>query len=321
MLLAPYEDNLGGMGMRTLKGILFAGLLGIFFIAIKGFGGAIKGACLPYAASLFVTSFGLLKGLYTGLFATAIIQSSSVVTSLAVSVASENVLPFAGAVGIVLGANIGTTITSVIVAVIGWQAYKTVWKVVFFQIFFNLVTVGVVLPLEYFTGIFGKTSLFLASKIPMGTVSNNIIPAIKTTSGLSVIVYLLLIILSIYLLTNITKGVLGDLIQNSVTAVRDKPFFVIFIFGLFSTCVVQSSSVINSFVILLAMTCPPVISFNLVMGITLGANLGTTFTALLASLAGTETGMAIAFVHILINLVGCVIFYTLRKPLKRLWGK
>jgi sodium-dependent phosphate cotransporter len=80
--------------------------------------------------------------------------------------------------------------------------------------------------------------------------------------------------------------------------------------GAFITAIVQSSSVVTS--LLVPVGASGIANLRQAYSITLGANIGTTFTAILASLTGNAAGMTIAICHLLFNISGICIFYPAR---------
>ena len=94
------------------------GLLFVFLMGVRGLGGGFRLLGEDLIQSFFAATENPFIGLVVGLFATTLVQSSSVTTSMIVGMvaAPENPLPLANAVPMVMGANIGTTVTSTIVS-------------------------------------------------------------------------------------------------------------------------------------------------------------------------------------------------------------
>ena len=87
-----------------------------FLVGIKGMSSAIKHMGADVAESIFTTTSDPVIALFIGVFATVLFQSSSTTTSLIVGMVSSGALSLAGAVPMIMGANIGTTVTNTIVS-------------------------------------------------------------------------------------------------------------------------------------------------------------------------------------------------------------
>ncbi|MCC5928265.1 MAG: Na/Pi symporter [Cyclobacteriaceae bacterium] len=273
--------------------------------------------------------------LFIGLVSTAILQSSSTSTSMIVAMVASGSLELSHAVPMILGANIGTTLTSNIVA-ISYIAHRKKFRkaltVATSHDFFNIMATCIVFPLEYYYQLLSKSASFLAEiltltkkevivspEITMSLIdkmpfSEWILKAIDN-SFIILIISILLIILSIRWLSRLMlKQMIGNekewfshyIFKNSY-----KSFF----WGGIVTAAVQSSSITTSLVV-------PVVAggqarFKRVFPFIIGANIGTTITALIAALFKNEAAVSIAIAHFIFNMLGMAIFLPI-KPLRRI---
>jgi sodium-dependent phosphate cotransporter len=207
--------------------------------------------------------------------------------------------------------------------------------------FFNVMVVAILLPLEIATGFLRKTSTFLASAL-FGTSSLSfsspvkviIDPAVGLVKGgladlpkgvggtILVVLGAVMLLFSLYLLTKILRSLLIARIEAFFHRTIGNSGILAILMGLVITALVQSSSITTS--LLVPMAAAGAISLAQVFPITLGANLGTTVTAILAALAGNVAGLTIAFSHLLFNLIGIALIYPIpfirRIPLRMAEG-
>src|SRR5690606_15224988 len=105
-----------------------------------------------------------ISGLCAGLLATALVQSSSVTTATIVGMVGAGTLPFPLAVPMIMGANIGTTITSTLAALGSIRRaaeFRKAFAAATMHDFFNLISVAILLPLELATGVLSRAALAL----------------------------------------------------------------------------------------------------------------------------------------------------------------
>src|SRR5882672_561993 len=118
------------------------------------------------AESIILATSNPFTGLFIGLLITALIQSSSAVTSMVVALVASGSMTIEGAVPIIMGANVGTTITSIIVSLGFITKKKEFMRAVAagtYHSFFNLLTVFILFPLEYYYGFLSGLSEYIAS--------------------------------------------------------------------------------------------------------------------------------------------------------------
>ena len=160
-----------GRDRRLKTGRRFDPLLYLVLVGIQLFGGSFKLLGADQAASLFSGLSNPFAGLAVGVLATVLVQSSSVTTATIVGLVGSGQLPISYAVPMIMGANIGTSITNTLVS-LGYVTRNTEFKRAFagatVHDFFNLLTVIFMLPIELATGILEKGATRLAAVIPQG---------------------------------------------------------------------------------------------------------------------------------------------------------
>lgn len=321
------------VGMALLLVYVFLAALGLMGAGFKAMG---RG----FAEQLISATSNPFLGLFVGVLATSMVQSSSLTTALVVGMVSGGTLEVRGAIPIIMGANIGTTVTNSIVS-LGFagddDAFRRSFACGTVHDFFNLLCVSMLLPLELlgqqFLGagpleaIATRLSYSLAGASQVkfaGPVKAAVKPLVKTmTSGLMELggaatgawlcvgFGLVLVCLALWSLTATLKSVifgsgLLDRVSSSVEAGAGRHTLAGVVVGALLTALVQSSSITTS--LLVPMAAAGLITVHQAFPITVGANLGTTVTAMLASLGGTGAGLTIALVHLLFNLVGALLF-------------
>ncbi|WP_448518307.1 Na/Pi symporter [Rhodoflexus sp.] len=267
-------------------------------------------------------------GLFIGLLTTAIVQSSSTTTSMTVAVVAGGTLNLETAIPVIIGANIGTTITATVVAfnhIFRRKEFQRALSAATINGFFNILTACVILPLEYYTNFFSDLCIKTASVFVSADAQNT--DHIRESSGrlqylaeyiaaslqsypiLVALGAVLLLFIAIYWLGLILKSLfmynVGKKMDQVVFGTRCKSLF----WGLFSTMLLQSSSVTTSFAVPLVANKKA--SLRQVFPFIMGANVGTTFTAIIAALNNVEVSLSIAFAHFLFNVSGVLIFFFL----------
>ena len=317
----------------VLRFILVVALLYIFLVGVKLLGGSFKMMGGGFAKGLLNVTANPLLGLFSGMFATVLIQSSSVTTSIIVGLVASSALPLGGAIPMIMGANLGTSVTNSLVS-LGYlknqKHFKDAFAAATIHDFFNILTVAVMLPLELSTGFLEKSASWLAASLYESTsgikYSSPIKAAIKpvakgvkvfitetlgfqsTAAGIvMMIVSATLIIMALTFIVKTMKVVVesnkGQIIENLLS----KNGYLSIVFGTLLTIAVQSSSITTS--LLVPMAGSGALSLRSILPVTIGANIGTTTTALLAALTGNVTGLAIALVHFLFNIAGMLLWF------------
>lgn len=317
--------------------LFVVGLVYLLLVCVALIGSGFKEAAGENARELFAFAGNPLSGLVIGTIATALIQSSSTVTSIIVGLVAGG-LPVSVAIPMVMGANIGTTITNTIVSlghVRAGEEFKRAYAAATIHDFFNLLCVFIFLPLEMLTGYLGKAGYFLGGllvgKESMSIKGLNFIkpvvkPAIHMVEGTflaflpqvavgvaMIVTGIVLVVAVITLLSRLLKmimvGKAKDILRKSVGRGPLSGLFS----GALLTVLVQSSSTTTSLAVPLAGN--GVFSLRQIYPFTLGSNIGTCITALLAATAITGPNavfaIQIAFVHLLYNVSGVLVIYGL----------
>jgi sodium-dependent phosphate cotransporter len=279
-------------------------------------------------------------GLAHGVLFTVLVQSSSTTTATIVAVVGSGVLPVESAVPMVMGANIGTTVTNTLVAIghVRRSAeFRRAFSAATVHDFFNLMAVGALFPLEVTTGALSRTAHWLTGllggsggaeyKSPIKTAIKTVFKQVEGAleglgldgKALGVAMLALGIGLTFLCLIQITRNMrqlLGGRIEQAMNRVLEGSGVVGLGVGTGVTMAVQSSSITTS--LLVPMCAAGVMTLESAFPVMLGANIGTTVTALLASLAQENpAALTIALVHVLFNLLSVSVVWTIR-PLRRI---
>ncbi|MEZ4389125.1 MAG: Na/Pi symporter [Candidatus Krumholzibacteriia bacterium] len=334
--------HLGVRALPIVRRVLEVALLLYFFLfAISLLGGAFKLFGKGFSQALITGTSNPVMGLMIGLLATSIIQSSSSTTSIVVGLVAAGALTVQGAIPIIMGANMGTTVTNTLVAMTSLNRrgeFVRAFAGATMHDFFNLMTILILFPLEQAFHLLEKGATWLSSLL-VGTgsgvefespITMVIKPVVKLvqhglsdlahlsrwwTGGIMLALALLLIFITLTSLTRVLKDMVVHRAEGGFAKFVRKGGMGAMLVGLLVTVSVQSSSITTSLLV-------PLIGAGIVpleggFAVTLGANVGTTVTALLASLTGNGAAVTVALVHLLFNLSGILIIYPLR-PIRRI---
>lgn len=287
------------------------------------------------AKELFEFATNPIVSLVIGMMATAIIQSSSTVTSIIVGLVAGG-LPISIAIPMVMGANIGTTITNTLVS-IGHikkaEEFKRAFSAATVHDFFNLISVVIFLPLEIMFGFLEKIGSFLANlfigtsslavsefnfikpliKPPIKFIQENLIFYLQDniTGILMCLVGVFLIFFVITYIGKLLKTLMVGRVKDILHMAIGKGAISGITSGTAVTVLVQSSSTTTSLIVPLA--GHGIFSLKQIYPFTLGANIGTTITAILAATAITGDtaifALQIALIHFIYNLFGVIVIY------------
>ncbi len=323
-----------------VRACLALGLLYLFLVGVNGLGTGFRSLGSDLVESFFRATSNPFIGLMVGLLVTTLVQSSSVTTSTIVSLVGGSGLSIAYAVPMVMGANIGTTVTNTIVSMAHMgrkDEFRRAFSVATCHDFFNFMAVAVLLPLEItfhfmqtaaewiaslLTGAVGGVTYSspIKSGIKVGVAPVKWLTGVISDSGQVQAVLLIaisgvMIYVSLFLLVKIMRSLLQTKVEGAVAGVLGRSALLAMSVGVIVTAMVQSSSVTTSLLVPLAGA--GIITLAQAFPVTIGANIGTTITALLASMAVTgnnaQAGVASAIVHLLFNLCGTALIY----PVKR----
>jgi len=315
--------------------VLFLAIYG-FLLSINTMGAGFKGMGGGFAEGLADAIDDPISAFCIGLLMTGLIQSSSGTTSILVALVAEDIIPMEKAIPAIMGANIGTAVTNTIVA-FGHIGRKEEFRLAFggslVHDVFNIMAVMILLPIEIFfhpleyiatgmKGAFGNAGgLVIAS--PIKFITKPVIHWLEVSlegTGyqgiLLIIVGGLLLFFCLKLIVSSMRLFMLDFAQKLVDRYLFRGPSYSFALGLGLTAMVQSSSITTS--LLVPLQGAGVLKVEKVLPFTIGANIGTTVTAIMASLAtGNAAAMTLAFAHLSFNLVGGFIIYGIR-PLRML---
>lgn len=208
------------------------------------------------------------KSVAVGAGVTSILQSSTAVSVMLVSLVDAGVLPFVNSVGVIIGSNIGTTITTQLVA------FK-------------------ILNLAPYILILGFLLMNVKSKY-------------NKYQHLGKSIFYFGLVFSCLFIISVLAGYFKESEIFISLISKTSNIFVAIIFGLIASTVLQSSLVVSSIVIIFV--SGGLLSFGQAFGIILGSNIGTTTTALLASVVTGKKGKRVAMAHFMFNFLGVLIF-------------
>ena len=320
--------------------LLYIFLIGIKFISIS-FGLFGSG----FAEQFVIIYSNPFCGLFTGILVTSLVQSSSATTSLIVGLAGSGLLPLESAIPMVIGANMGSTITSLLVSftfITRKEDFRRAFTAATMHDFFNVFTILVFFPLEMFFHIIEKSALFLTDifqnvggiafispvKMIIDPVTKSAQHLLLDTFGIAdvlasiilLIVAILIVVFSLIYLVKTMRSLVINTTEKVIDRLLFRNTFTAFTLGMLLTAVIQSSAVTVSMVV--GMVAAGFLDLNRAYPFTLGANIGTTITALLASLvtlnsesgaAVNTIGLTVALSHLVFNIYGTMIFLPLRK--------
>ncbi|RNL61471.1 Na/Pi symporter [Zhongshania marina] len=322
---------------QWLSWVLVVTLIYLLLAAVGAIGDGFKMATGNNAKELFAFATNPFISLMIGLCATALIQSSSTVTSIIVGMVAGG-LPINIAIPLIMGANIGTSLTSTIVSlghVRNGEEFRRAFSAATVHDAFNILAVFILLPLEIAFSPLQHTAEalagFVASDTGVDMKSMNVMkmalsPASdllggavswlpnKIWMGVSLIVIGVAMILFVVsaigkVLRTVMVGRAKDIMHRSIGRGPISGMAS----GMTITVLVQSSSTTTSLIVPLAGS--GVFNLKQVYPFTLGTNIGTCITALLAATAISGPtailAMQIALVHLFFNVFGIAIIYLL----------
>jgi len=304
---------------------------------IKTIGETTKKNIKKVASSSFINATGSrFISLFIGVFATVLFQSSSTTTSLIVGMAGGGLIGLSSAIPMVMGANIGTTVTNTLVS-LGHIRRKEEFKRAFASStvhdFFNMLAVLIFFPLEMMFGFLEKSATFLGNvffteisekpfqspiKQAVSWGVNHLKDFIKDIINSDWALLAASVLITLIMLFSIVK-LLRSMVLEKVEQFFDQYIFKTairaLIFGFILTVMVQSSSITTSTIVPLAGA--GVLSLRQIFPFTLGANIGTTITSIMAALVLNPIAMVVAFGHLLFNVLAIIVIYPI-KPMREI---
>jgi len=312
--------------------LILLALLYIFLFSIALFGEAFKMMFKESGKLLIADTTSPVIGLMIGLLATSLIQSSSSTTSIVVGMVAGGALSVQMAIPIIMGANMGTTVTNTLVAMTSMNRrteFQRAFAGATMHDFFNLIAIIILFPIEQATHFLEKTATWLSLQLvgAEGTKFPNPIKAVTKpvvhdfqdllldnfglakgpATVIMIIVALAGIFFALAFLTKLLKRLVLTKAEGSFAKGLATGGLGAMAMGLAITVGVQSSSITTS--LMVPLIGAGIIPIETAFAATLGANIGTTITALLASLTGTPQAVTVALVHTLFNVSGILIIY------------
>jgi sodium-dependent phosphate cotransporter len=322
---ASAEKTSAVLNNTAAKVMALVFVLYAFLVSIGMLGKAFKMFSGGFVGDLVQSASNPIIGLFVGILVTSLVQSSSTTTSLVVALVGGGTMPVATAIPVIMGANIGTSVTNILVSlghINRGPEFRRAYAAANVHDFFNVFAVLLLFPLQLTTNFLGILAtqlaelfydiggLTFASPLKLATA-----PAVQGAAGLigdrpwlMLLASLVLMFASLRQLVVLLKG----LVISRVEALFDHVIFRTpgraLIFGLVITALVQSSSVTTSLAVPLAGA--GILTIQQIYPYTLGANVGTTVTAMLAALAvGEIHAVTVAFAHLLFNVCGIVVIW------------
>ena len=311
------------------------GLIYIFLVGVSSLEAGIKFLGEDTQERLFSAATNPIAALCIGILGTVLVQSSSASTSIIVGLVASGAIGVDDAIPMVMGANIGTTVTNTLVSlghIRQSNEFRRAFAAATVHDFFNLLAVAVLLPLELLFGVISNTAEWLSEQLvgsagtewkspikawvkkPVGWLESmwEALGASGTIEGVLLVITGLVIILSaLTLITKNMRALVAERVERSVNAMLARGGGALAMgLGLVITIAVQSSSITTS--ILVPLAGAGVITLKNAYPVTLGANVGTTITALLASLASSSPeALTVALAHTTFNVFAILALYVI----------
>lgn len=327
------------MPQRVLQVVSLVLVLLLFFVSIELIGDSFKLMGEGFAETLIRTTSNPFIGLFIGILATSLVQSSSTVSSMVVLTVAGGGLTVAGAIPIIMGANIGTSVTNTIVSlghITRKDEFRRAMAGATVHDFFNLMAVAILFPLELTTQWLSKLAYEFEEVVlglggvdflsPVKVITDPIANFMIRLAGENGVAVLVLGLLSLFIALRYLVKLLRALLLGQSEAIIHKyvfghPALAIF-FGVLITVMVQSSSITTS--VMVPLVGAGIVTVHQIFPFVLGANIGTTITSILAALVAAADGgpggiaaLQVAFAHLCFNLLGVLIIYPF-KPLRNI---
>lgn len=314
----------------------------LFFLSLQLMGDGMKMFGKGFSQALIETTTNPFVGLFIGILATSVIQSSSSTTSMVVAMVAggafgeDPIQAIELAIPLIMGANIGTSITNTIASLPQIRRdneFKRAFAAATVHDFFNILSVIVIFPLQLATNFLGVLATEMGSMFqgvgglkflsPVKAITKPVAKFIEANLGavienISILAWVVVIIALIFLFAALKFMVdaLKSMVIDKAKAVFDKVLFKnafrAFVIGILLTVLVQSSSITTSLVV--PMAGAGLLTLVQIFPYTVGSNIGTTVTALLAALVtGNIAAVTVAFSHLLFNISGIVVWFPFKK--------
>lgn len=234
-------------------------------------------------AALHLMTGNRFTGFFTGCFLTMIIQSSGATTVMVVSFVNAGLIELSKSIAVILGANVGTTITAWIVAIFGFNFEISAFAIPLFGIGYLFTVIKKIRNPGLGQAIMGFGILFIALQWLSSTISLN--------SGS----------------------------MNFLPALQDKGIFsylIAFVIGIIVTAMIHSSSAMTAIVITMAYN--QILTWQFSAAIIIGSNVGSTIDSVMASFGANANAKRTMFVHVLFNSVTAIVALIFIRPFTQL---
>ncbi|HBA64422.1 MAG TPA: Na/Pi cotransporter [Lachnospiraceae bacterium] len=259
--------------------IPFIGGLGMFIYGMQIMAQGLENAAGDRMKSLLeVLTKNKFLGVLLGAFITAVIQSSSATTVMVVGFVNAGIMNLTQAMGVIMGANVGTTVTGWLVSSVEWAKFLSPA---------NLAPIAIML---------GVVVMLTGKRHSTKEIS-------------SIIIGFGLLFVGITTMSSAVAPLQdSESFRNIFVTLGGNPFLGI-LAGTVVTAVIQSSSA--SVGILQSLAAAGLVPFNAAVYIIMGQNIGTCVTAMMSAVGAKKTAKTAAFMHLLFNIIGTVIFSVL----------
>jgi len=310
-------------------------LIYIFLVGVSSLEAGVRVMGQDTQEQLFSAVTNPIAGLSVGVLGTVLVQSSSASTSVIVGLVGLGTLEVRYAVPMVMGANIGTTVTNTLISlghVRQSNEFRRALAAATVHDFFNVLAVAILLPIEVWTRLISRIAESMSEvlvgsagtewqspvkawvKGPVGWIGDAIgaLGAEGNLLGtLTILVGLTIILLALTFISKNMRKLVANRVERSLNAILGRGGGAIaLMLGIVITISVQSSSITTS--ILIPLSAAGVISLRNAYPVTLGANIGTTITALLAALAASSPeALTVGLAHTTFNVFGILLLYVI----------
>ena len=258
----------------------FLGGLGLFIFAMSLLEDSIKNLGMKKLKD-FIQRFtsNIFSSILVGFLVTALIQSSSATTIIVLALVGAGIMPLKNSIGIIFGANIGTTATAWLVTLLGFKV---------------------------------KIALFANPLVAIGALGYLIVENKKYKNMFLFMVAFGLVFIGLEFMKDSMKE-----ISNSIDLSLYQGYNVLWyvLLGSVITIIIQSSSATTA--IVLTAIASSIISYEVALSLIIGANIGTTVTAWLGSIGGSSDKKRVALIHTIFNLTTGILVLLILKPLSK----
>lgn len=315
-----------------------AGLIYLLICAVSIISRGFAGLGGDAAHSMFAFAAHPWVGLSVGVLGTVLIQSSTTTTAIAVTAVGAGALPIRGAIPVILGANVGTTVTTSLVALtfIGNRTeFRRALGASTIHDFYNWLALLIFFPLEliwhplerisgaltdalYGTGWLPDPARFNFVRAATRPVENGVIRAtshLSSTLGplFTIVIGAILILVAVHFLGKLLKLLMVGRARDILTKAVGRNSYLAMASGMGVTVLTQSSTITTS--VLVPFAGAGILTPAQIYPVTVGANLGTTFTVVLAAFAvvgqDAKIGLQAAFVHLIYNVFAIIVIYVI----------